>query len=279
MKYNIIIKPDRFKRFTIVPNYIFRHTDISLGATGLYAWLFSHDNEQQITIEYIIGHFKEGKDGVRSKLNELIEHGYLQREKVTDKGKFKGYNYILHDNPSGKNRHRKKPMSENPLQSNTNNNIYNKSNTNIYDALPHFIKLFDTRFQPKTKAQKDRWYTTLDQCIRIEKYTLQELYLICKTVRDDDFWKDHFLSLPKIRNNDKNGDKFIHRFNEVYRQKQKPSAYRKIKGLIDFKIYTDIDGKQKLGAITKHTKLNEYNLTQILSPQEINQVIKYLKNE
>ena len=61
MKFNIIIKPERFDKFTIVPSYILRHKGISVGATGLYAWLFSHEAKQQITIEFICGHLKKIK--------------------------------------------------------------------------------------------------------------------------------------------------------------------------------------------------------------------------
>ena len=42
MKYNRIYKPKKFDNFTIIPSYILRHKGISIGATGLYAYLFSH---------------------------------------------------------------------------------------------------------------------------------------------------------------------------------------------------------------------------------------------
>ena len=98
MKYNKILKPKKFDYFTIIPSSIFRHKNITVGATGLYAYLFSHTAEQEITIQFICGHFKEGKDAIAAKIKELIEAGYLERVRVTDKGKFKGYNYILKSN-------------------------------------------------------------------------------------------------------------------------------------------------------------------------------------
>ena len=274
MKYNLVIKPSKFDNFTIVPNNLLRHKGISIGATGLYAWLFSHRSDQEITIEYICGHFKEGRDAIRSKINELIDFGYLDRQRVLDKGKFKGYNYILSD--VGKNRSRKKPMSENPLQSNTNNNT---NINNISNALPHFIKLFDTKYTPKNKLQKDKWIKCIDQCIRIDKFSLQQIYLICKHIRQDEFWSNNFLTLLKLRNNDKNGIKFIYRFYEDYKKYNKPKAYKKIKNLKEFKLYKDVDGNEKLGAITTTTKLNQYNLTQILDAKEILEIINYIKNE
>ena len=97
MKYNIIIKPKKFDRFTIVPNYILRHTGVSVGATGLYAYLFSHESTQKITVEFICNHFKENKTAIRAKINELIDLGYIERDRVYIEGRFKGYNYKLKD--------------------------------------------------------------------------------------------------------------------------------------------------------------------------------------
>jgi hypothetical protein len=136
MKYNKILKPKKFDNFTIIPSYIFRDKGISVGATGLYAYLFSHTAEQEITIQFICGHFKEGKDAIAAKIKELIEAGYLERVRVTDKGKFKGFNYILKANRKRLNRDRLKPKSENPPQSNIN--IYNDNNiesSNMYSNL------------------------------------------------------------------------------------------------------------------------------------------------
>jgi len=277
MKYNLIIKPQKFDRFTTIPNYIFRHKGVSIGATGLYSWMFSHKSDQEITVEFMINHFKENKSAVRAKLNELIDYGYVVRERVYVDGRIKGINYKLR--AKSKKLEKENLELENQPQSNTNNNNTIIRNTNVDDVLPHFIKLFDKRFQPKTKDQKDKWAIILDQLQRIEKYDLREVYKIVQHIRQKEFWKTQFLSLPKLRNNDKNGDKWIDRFYAIYKDDHKPIAYKKIKDLIEFKLYDDVDGKQKLGAITKLTKLNQYNLTQILSGNEILQVIKYLKND
>lgn len=282
MKYNKILKPKKFDNFTIIPSSIFRHKDITVGATGLYAYLFSHKAEQEITIQFICGHFKEGKDAIAAKIKELIETGYLERVRVTDKGKFKGYNYILKSNQKRKNRDRKKPKSENPPQSNI---IYNDNNieSNITQtekmqkAFPHFVKLFDLRYQPKTDKQKADWFVCIDRCIRIDGYTLDEVYLAVKNARDSDFWKNNFLTLLKLRNQDKNGIMFIHRFIENHRKYNKPKCFYKIKGIQEYKLYSDPDGTERLGAITKNNKLNEFNLSQILNRDEIDELKNFIK--
>ena len=281
MKYNKILKPKKFDNFSIIPGSIFRHKNISVGATGLYAYLFSHKADQQITVEFICGHFKEGKDAIRTKLNELISAGYLVREKVTYKGKFKGYNYILKANHKGQNQSRLKPKSENPPQSNINNITNNKSNITqtekMQKAFPHFVDLFDLRYQPKTDVQIKSWQVVLDRCVRIDKYSLDEVYLAVKNARDSEFWKNNFLTLLKLRNHDKNGIMYIHRFIENNRKYNKPKCYYKIKGIQEYKLYNDPDGTERLGAITKFNKLNEFNLSQILNRDEINELKNFVK--
>ena len=143
MKLNRIIKPSKFDNFTIVPNAIFRHEGISQQATGLYCYLFSHSSSQEITINFITNHFKNGRDAVRSAIAELEQLGYLQREQLRQNGKIVAYNYILKDTPATEKPSTEKPSTgkpspgkpspENPIQSNTITSISinntNKRNT------------------------------------------------------------------------------------------------------------------------------------------------------
>ena len=282
MKYNKILKPKKFDKFTIIPSSIFRDKGISVGATGLYAYLFSHTAEQEITIQFICGHFKESKGAIGRKLNELINVGYLVRQRVTDKGKFKGYNYILKAKPKTQKPKAIKPEPQNEPQSNI---IYNDNNikSNITQtekmqkAFPHFVALFDSRFQPKNDKQKNEWYICLDRCVRIDKYSLDEIYLAVKNARQSEFWKNNFLTLTKLRNHDKNGIMYIHRFIENNKKYNKPKCYYKIKGIQEYKLYNDPDGSERLGAITKYNKLNEFNLSQILNRDEIVELKNFIK--
>ncbi len=285
MKYNLIIKPKKFDRFTVVPNYILRHKGISIGATGLYSYLFSHSADQQITIEFISQHFKEGKDAIRSKINELIENGYLERERVLDKGKFKGYNYKLKSHPKRKNRNREKPKSENPTQSNTNNtnnnNIRNTNisfNDNLLKIYPHFLQLFPTKYQPKTESQTNKWIECLNKLNTIDGYDFKKLWLMVKFIRDHEFWSEHFLTLLKLRNKDKNGIRYVDKYFETYKNANRPKFFWKIKGIIKYFIYVE-DGKEKLGAKTKNGDLNYFNLNQVFNKYELKELIKHVKNE
>lgn len=310
MEINKIYKPKKFNKFTIVPNLIFRHKGISAGATGLYSWLFSHDQKTEITVQFICGHFKEGKDAINKKIKELINEGFLIRKDVRIKGKFAGYNYYLSEKPNkttvtGKTATVKtaavkpstvKPAPVNPQQSNTtNNSLYKeilkkkykttKSKTPIYSeivlkAFPHFVSLFPEAYKPKSEAQKNKWLDCLDKIQRIDKYDLREVYNVSKDLRSDEFWQNNFLSILKLRNSDKNGIKYIDRFMTNKASKSKPKGFNKVKGIIEYFVYkSPANGSNEIGAKTKGGDLFEFHIKQLMHTAEFNELKDYVLNE
>ena len=225
MEINKIYKPKRFDNFTIVPNAVFRIKNISLGATGLYSYLFSHDENNPITITYLQGHFKESYKAIKSRLEELEKFDLLQRERIRFNGKFAGFNYYLHDGTIVQKDNTILPKGNcQKDKENNNNNTYNKykkenainKNTIAYKSLKHFIDLFPPKYQPKTSAQKYLWWDTLDKIERINNYDLRDVFKICNVLRQDNFWSGNFLSLRKLRQKDKNGIRYVDRFMDKY---------------------------------------------------------------
>ena len=172
-----------------------------------------------------------------------------------------------------------------------NNNINNIKKNNIQNvkaplfteitekAFPHFISLFPLNYRPKTKAQKNKWLECLDKIQRIDKYNLRDVYNVAKDLRNDQFWSKNFLSILKLRNTDKNGIKYIDRFMEDYRSKTKPIGYNKIKGIVEYYIYTSpATGQKELGAKTKGGELYEFNIKQTLQTNEFQELKKYVIN-
>ena len=308
MEINKIYKPKKFSRFTIIPNSIFRHKGISSSATGLYCWLFSHEAKTEMTVQFICGHFKDGKDAINKRLKELIQTGFLVRKEVRNNGKFAGYNYYLNDKPkkstaAGKTATVKtatvktatvKPAPVNPPQSNTINTnvITNKEilkeeistkskaplfNEIVLKAFPHFVELFPNKYKPTTDSQKMRWLDCLDKIQRIDKYDLRDVYNVAKDLRNDEFWQTNFLSILKFRNLDKNGIKYIDRFMINQKAKTKPSGYKKVKGLLEYFIYTSAaDGSKELGAKTKAGQLFEFHIRQLMQTNEFNELKKHV---
>jgi hypothetical protein len=80
----------------------------------------------------------------------------------------------------------------------------------LYDSV---IEFFDSSTLPKSQEQKSSWLETLDKCIRIDKYTPQQIFNIIQSIRQDDFWRMNFLSILKLRKTDKQGVKYIDVFN------------------------------------------------------------------
>jgi predicted transcriptional regulator len=310
MEINKIYKPKKFARFTIVPNAIFRYKDISASATGLYCWLFSHEDKTEMTVQFICGHFKDGKDAINKRLKELIDKGFLVRKELRNGGKFAGYNYYLNDKPidttkshrNGKNRDGKtaavKPGPVNPQQSNTINTnvITNKRNTKeetntksktptyneiVIKAFPHFVELFPIEYKPKGESQKKRWLDCLDKLQRIDKYDLRDVYEVTKSLRNDEFWQTNFLSILKFRNLDKNGIKYIDRFMINQKAKTKPVGFSKVKGIIEYFIYKSAaDGTKELGAKTKGGQLFEFHIKQLMHTNEFDELKNYvIKNK
>jgi hypothetical protein len=290
MKLNRIIKPSKFDHFTIVPNAIFRHEGISQQATGLYCYLFSHSSNQEITINFITNHFKNGRDAVRSAIAELESFGYLQREQLRQNGKIVAYNYILKDTPATEKPptekpSTEKPSTEKPIQSNTitsisinntnNNNKYicTKSE-NVEKAYTHFVQLFPKRYRPKTPATIEKWKVCLDRIERIDGYDLRKVYEVCKQLRQDQFWSENFLSVLKLRNNDKNGIRYIDRFMERNALRTRPTALNKLKGVKDLVPY--LEGSTKMvKAYTNNGVIQDFNLRMNLTPAEYKEILDY----
>ena len=96
------------KQFYVVKNanYVtictiaLRDKNLSLKAKGLYAFMANLPSEWDYTIAGLVAVLKEGRDAVLSAVNELIEHGYLQRYRVrTAKGQMGDAVYILREHP------------------------------------------------------------------------------------------------------------------------------------------------------------------------------------
>ena len=285
MKLNRIIKPSKFDHFTIVPNAIFRQQGISQQATGLYCYLFSHSSNQEITINFITNHFKNGRDAIRSAIAELEQLGYLHREQLRQNGKIVAYNYILKDAPAPEKPSTGKPSPENPIQSNTsiytikNNSTYTKRNNstkseNVEKAYQHFVQLFPKRYRPKTPAAIEKWKVCLDRIERIDGYDLRKVYEVCRQLRQDSFWAENFLSVLKLRNSDKNGVRYVDRFMERSALRTRPTALNKLKGVKDLVPYFENDVKM-VKAITNNGVVQDFNLRMNLTPAEYKQIVEY----
>lgn len=111
--------------FTRVPNIILDEKNISAKALGIYVKIirFQNSTEHKIYISSLANELKEGKDAIRSAIQELMELGYIEREILrNEKGHMNGYVYTVHAQPIENTTIQpssEKPMSVEPVSDNT----------------------------------------------------------------------------------------------------------------------------------------------------------------
>ena len=141
----------RNKNFASIPTYHLRNHSLSLKAVGLLTKVLLLPPEWDYSLSGLATLNKDGIDSVRSTLNELKYHNYIEIEKLhSEKGTWK-YNYIVFEKPADKAIYlQNKPDREKPglvkpdvvKPSNyiSNNNILNNNNDKYdkYNGLEDF---------------------------------------------------------------------------------------------------------------------------------------------
>ena len=95
-----IVRVIKSKDYTTICNRIFKDKRLSLKAKGLLAMLLSLSDHWELSIKGLIVILKEGESAIRSTINELIENGYVERERVkNEKGVIIGINYTVFESP------------------------------------------------------------------------------------------------------------------------------------------------------------------------------------
>ena len=138
----------RERGYTNIANNIMDDDTISYKAVGIFVSMWRKPDGWDFNIQALANDHKDGKKSVSSGLDELIEHGYVERIANRNKGQFGGYDYVLHEVPKPQNgdtvppkpqkrytekRDTEKAYTENGAQVNTIYNTYyltNKTTTN-----------------------------------------------------------------------------------------------------------------------------------------------------
>ena len=95
-----ITRKKRKDNFTLINNDIFKRKDLSWKAKGLLCHLISLPDDWQIYVSQLSDVSKDGKESTANGIKELIKAGYiLRRIERDEKGKFKGYDYLVSDEP------------------------------------------------------------------------------------------------------------------------------------------------------------------------------------
>lgn len=151
-----IIKHDtHLKCYTIMNNTCLQDPSMSMKAKGLYAYLMSLPEDWVLHQTELKRHFKDGRDSIRTAVNELIEHGYVTKSDTRNElGQIIDCTYMVYETPKTDKPITENPTSVNPSIQSTNNNKV-LSNTNIYTEAE------------KPKKKKSVFTTTFEQVLKI----------------------------------------------------------------------------------------------------------------
>lgn len=146
-----VFRVEKNKNYTIMSNYHFKETNMSLKAKGLLSLMLSLPDNWDYSIAGLVAICKENETSIKSALDELKQFGYLEVIKKmpneTKTGRIE-YEYIVYEQ---KQENKKQGIEnlgveflgvENPIQYNTNNKeLNNKTNNNIYIEVLDYLNL------------------------------------------------------------------------------------------------------------------------------------------
>lgn len=107
-----VFRVEKTKDYTVMANYHLRDARLSLKAKGLLSLILSLPETWDYTVAGLATMSRDGKDAVRSCLDELGGAGYIRRSRThKEDGTFGGNEYVVYEHPQGV---ADQPSSENP---------------------------------------------------------------------------------------------------------------------------------------------------------------------
>ena len=93
-----IIRVEKNRDYKAINTLFLKDSTLSLKAKGLLTYCLSKPDNWQFYLIAMARELKENKDTIAKILLELINTGYVQRQRRHDKqGKFKGYDYTIYE--------------------------------------------------------------------------------------------------------------------------------------------------------------------------------------
>ena len=114
-----IFRVEHTTGFTVMSNYHLRDKNLSLKAKGLLSQMLSLPEEWDYTLAGLSFINREKIDAVREAIKELESAGYIIRTRERDeKGRLKGTEYVIYEQPQQENPEVENPASDNPTLDN-----------------------------------------------------------------------------------------------------------------------------------------------------------------
>jgi uncharacterized phage protein (TIGR02220 family) len=160
--------------FTIVANEIFRRSDVSARAKGIYAYIMTLPDDWKLYKSELYNHFTEGITAIDTAFKELEKLGYITKERhKCEDGKFSGWDYTIRESVEKtdpmENRLSDNPKSGNQqlLSTNSSQSTDKQSTDNIYSGVSEEIIAYlnekcGTRYKA-TKSTKELIHARIEE--------------------------------------------------------------------------------------------------------------------
>lgn len=92
-------------KYTIIPNVGLEDPTLSAKAKGLLSYMLSKSDNWSFYQQELEQHFTDGRDAIKSGIQELISHGYISKSQAhtSDSGRFDKVDWIVYDLPQTEN--------------------------------------------------------------------------------------------------------------------------------------------------------------------------------
>lgn len=119
-----IFRVEKTRDYTVMANYHLRDERLSLKAQGLLSKILSLPDDWDFTVAGLASMCRDGKDSVRSGLEELAVAGYIRRSRSHNAdGTFGGNEYTVYERPAEESDEPDGlPLSENPTMAPSSEN-------------------------------------------------------------------------------------------------------------------------------------------------------------
>jgi predicted transcriptional regulator len=196
---------------------------LSWKARGIHHRLMCMDDCSDITIEELVSMGTEGKSSVSSGMKELMQYGYVIRKKTRNKetGKFKGYEYVIHEVPKKVKKEEEKPEKVKVTWKSLRTEYEGKYKIAYLKASYFYYKGLKQEGVFKTIDEKKviAGARCITKLVLIDGYSLIEILDALQWGLSDSFWRDHVLHIGTLRRVSKhnNKKKFENLFNQMKR--------------------------------------------------------------
>ena len=182
-----VIRINKDKNYTVMSNIHLQDKRLSFKAKGMLSVMLSLPPEWDYSIAGLSTLSTDKKDSVMTILGELEQYGYLVRTRLTDKGKFTGWQYDIFEKPNTE-----KPNTEKPPQLNTepikelNQSIIQQISTEQVQAVVRLFNETCTSFSKVTAVSADR---KKHISARLKQYGAEKIKLVFQKAEASRFLK------------------------------------------------------------------------------------------